>query len=208
MNFIIFGIIAYLLGSIPTAVWIGKSKYGIDIRKYGSKNAGATNTFRVLGKNAGIVVLSIDILKGFMASFLPVIFINKNLQSNEIVDVQILSSFMAIIGHMFPVFEKFKGGKGVATSLGVIFGISPISAGIGLIIFLIIFLIFKFVSLAAIITALFFPFIVYFTSDVNSIYLVVFSVILSTVVIIAHRKNIKRLINGTENKMIITRKNK
>jgi acyl-phosphate glycerol 3-phosphate acyltransferase len=121
MDYIIFGVIAYLLGSIPTAVWIGRAKYGIDVREHGSKNAGATNTFRILGKKAGVTVLSIDVLKGFTASFLPYLFNVGAWQSEELITVQILASILAVVGHVFPIFAGFRGGKGVATSLGVIF---------------------------------------------------------------------------------------
>ena len=130
MDYIIFGIIAYLLGSIPTAVWVGRAKYGIDVREHGSKNAGATNTFRVLGKKAGITVLSIDVLKGFTASFLPYLFNVGEWQSERLITVQILASILAVVGHVFPVFVGFRGGKGVATSLGVIIGLHPPAAGI------------------------------------------------------------------------------
>lgn len=201
MDYIIFGIIAYLLGSIPTAVWVGRAKYGIDVREHGSKNAGATNTFRVLGKKAGITVLSIDVLKGFTASFLPYLFNVGEWQSEKLITVQILTSILAVVGHVFPVFVGFRGGKGVATSLGVIIGLHPPAAGICIAVFLIVFIISNYVSLGAICAAFTFPTSIYFIFGITSVWLNGFSVLLAALVIIAHRKNIKRLIAGNENKM-------
>ena len=207
MNFLLFGIIAYLLGSIPSAVWIGKSWFGIDIREHGSKNAGATNTFRVLGKRAGITVLLIDIIKGFLAVLLPGILLrtqvlNDNLVSADtIILIQIVTAILAVLGHVFPIFASFKGGKGVATSLGVIVGIHPPAAGICVMIFLIVFIIFNFVSLGAIIASISFPLVLKFAFNVTNTWLLLFSVVLSSAVIIAHKKNIFRLLKGEESKM-------
>lgn len=206
MDYILFGITAYLLGSIPTSVWIGRAKYGIDVREHGSRNAGATNTFRVLGKKAGITVLTIDILKGFTASFLPYLFNAGEWQSDRLITIQILASFMAVIGHVFPVFVGFKGGKGVATSLGVIIGVHPPAAGICIGVFLIVFIISHYVSLGAICAALTFPASIYFIFGIRSIWLNGFSILLATLVIIAHRKNIKRLLAGNENRMSLFKK--
>jgi glycerol-3-phosphate acyltransferase PlsY len=207
MNFLLFGSIAYLLGSIPSAVWVGKSWYGIDVREHGSKNAGATNTFRVLGKRAGITVLLIDIIKGFIAVLLPRILLrtqvfNYNLVSEDtIIIIQIVTAILAVFGHVFPIFASFKGGKGVATSLGVIVGIHPPAAGICVMIFLIIFIIFNFVSLGAILASISFPLILIFGFNVSNNWLILFSIILSSAVIIAHKKNIFRLLKGEESKM-------
>ena len=207
MNFLLFGSIAYLLGSIPSAVWIGKSWYGIDVREFGSKNAGATNTFRILGKRAGIIVLLIDIIKGFLAVLLPSIILNLELLGNNSVSydtlilIQIEVAILAVIGHVFPVFASFKGGKGVATSLGVIIGIHPPAAATCVLIFLIVFIIFNFVSLGAIIASISFPLVLIFSFNVTNSWLILFSIILSSAVIIAHKKNIIRLLRGEESKM-------
>lgn len=201
VNYLIFGCIAYLLGSIPTAVWVGLAWYGTDIREHGSKNAGATNTFRVLGKKAGIVVLSVDILKGFVAVFLPFIWGVGSWGDNALVHVQLIAAIAAVLGHVFPVFAKFNGGKGVATSLGVTIGLHPLAAAICLGIFLFVFVVSNFVSLGAICAAIAFPTLLIFVFDISSPYFIAFSIILSTAVIIAHRKNIGRLIRGEENKM-------
>lgn len=200
----VVAIVSYLLGSIPTAVWIGKSKYGVDVREHGSKNAGATNTFRVLGKKAGSVVLSIDVAKGILAVTCPLLLklggvIHPN--GSDIVNLQVVAAIVAVLGHIFPLFAGFKGGKGVATSLGVIIGLHPAAAGICLVIFLLIFIVSNYVSLGAIISAICFPLAVLFIFDEKSDTLQVFSVILALAVIAAHRKNISRLLKGEENKM-------
>ena len=206
MNFLLFGCIAYIFGSIPTAVWIGKSWYNIDVREHGSKNAGATNTFRVLGKKPGIIVLSIDVIKGFLAVYLPFIFLYTKIDLDILIQIQIISAILVVLGHVFPVFANFKGGKGVATSLGVIFGIHPLAAAICLGIFLIVFIIGNYVSLGAIIASFSFPLLIKFVFDETSIWLNSFSMILSLAVIVAHRKNMVRLLNGTESKMYLLRR--
>jgi len=198
-------IAAYLLGSIPTAVWIGKVYYGLDIREHGSKNAGATNTFRVLGKKPGITVLLIDVLKGVSATLIPVLVLQNN-PEELLVKVQIGAAFLAVIGHLLPVFAGFRGGKGVATSLGVVIGIVPLAAAVSMIIFLLVFISSRFVSLGAITAALFFPFVLKFAVGTDSVWLLSFGVVVSSMVIVAHRKNIKRLLKGEENKMNFSRK--
>jgi glycerol-3-phosphate acyltransferase PlsY len=195
-------IVGYLLGSIPTAVWIGKAYYNIDVRDHGSKNAGATNTFRVLGKKPGTIVLVIDVLKGIIASIFPIIF-NQFilLDYSFLIALRLISSIFSMIGHVLPVFAQFKGGKGVATSLGVLIGLQPLAAMICFSIFLLIFILSKYVSLGAILSAFLYPFIVYVV-DSKVIFLeMIFTVILSAAVIFTHRKNIIRLIKGEENKM-------
>ena len=216
MNYIQFGIIAYLLGSIPTAVWIGKAYYGIDVREHGSKNAGATNTFRVLGKKPGIIVLLIDILKGALASSLPFIVLTSSIVlpnegPNEaammnILNVQIVASILAVVGHVFPIFAGFRGGKGVATSLGVIIGLQPIAALTCLGVFLVVFILSKYVSLGAICAAVVFPVVVHFVLKNESPWMTLFSITLSILVIFAHRKNIGRLVRGEENRMNLFKK--
>ena len=212
INYLIFGVIAYLLGSIPTAVWIGKAWHGIDVREHGSKNAGATNTFRVLGKKPGITVLLIDIIKGFLAVSMPVIFYmagyftTKTISNDEIIYLQIAGAFAAVIGHVFPVFANFKGGKGVATSLGVIIGIHPPAALLCVLLFLIIFISFHYVSLGAICASIAFPLTIVYIFEVKNTWLIIFSIILGSVVILAHRKNIGRLMKGEESKMKLFKK--
>lgn len=208
MDYIIFSIVAYLLGSIPSAVWVGKAWYNIDVREHGSKNAGATNTFRVLGKKPGIVVLSIDIIKGALATFLPVVVLNSTLriENEHVIQIQILAAILAVIGHVFPIFAQFKGGKGVATSLGVIIGLQPLAALVCVVLFLIVFILFQFVSLGAIVAALSFPLVIRFIIQEDSNWLFCFSILLSFLVIFAHRKNIGRLVKGEEAKMNLFKK--
>lgn len=201
IDVIIFSLTAYLLGSIPTAVWIGKIRYSIDVREHGSKNAGATNTFRVLGKKPGILVLLIDVVKGAVAVTLPFMFSYAPWGSDELIKLQLITGILAVLGHIFPVFAKFKGGKGVATSLGIVIGIHPLTAIVCFIIFSIIFISFSFVSLGAIFAAITFPIVLEFIFKNDNYYLFYFSIFLALAVIVAHRKNIKRLFAGNENKM-------
>ncbi len=205
-NFVLYPILGYFLGSIPTAVWVGKSWYGIDVRNHGSKNAGATNTFRVLGQKAGIVVLSIDVLKGLIASILPLIFMPDRLGTDMLVNVQLITSLACVLGHVFPIFANFDGGKGVATSLGIIIGLHPPAAIIALGIFLAVYLISSFVSLGAICAAISFPLLLHFRFHIDSRNLIIFSIVLSVAVIFAHRKNIVRLLNKSESKMPLFKK--
>jgi glycerol-3-phosphate acyltransferase PlsY len=195
-------LLGYLIGSIPTAVWVGKVFHGIDIREHGSKNAGATNTFRVLGKRFGWLVLIVDVSKGILAACLPHFF-SYVLEGykDEFLILQLCGSFSAVFGHVFPIFAQFRGGKGVATSLGIVIGINPYAALVCLAIFLIVFLSSRYVSLGAIISALCFPFVSYFMIQEDARIMIVFTVVLGAMVIMAHRKNIDRLWKGEENKM-------
>lgn len=199
--FVCFG--AYILGSIPTAIWLGRTTKGIDIREHGSHNAGATNTFRVLGKRAGWTVLIIDVLKGTLAANLPLYFPESFFwgYKDELLILQLIAGFTAVFGHVFPVFANFRGGKGVATSLGIVLGINPPAAAVCLSIFLVVFLTTRYVSLGAIISALCFPIVSYFFIHDDTRIMIIFTVVLGVLVIWAHRKNIDRLLKGTENRM-------
>tara|TARA_B110000459_G_scaffold1714_1_gene1845 strand:+ start:8769 stop:9398 length:630 start_codon:yes stop_codon:yes gene_type:complete len=202
MVFVIVIFVCYLLGSIPSAVWIGKLFHGIDIREHGSKNAGATNTFRVFGNKSGTVVLFLDIAKGYLAASFPLLLSSMYLGiKDEVLILQLTASFFAIIGHVFPVFANFRGGKGVASSLGIIIAVNPETAFICLGSFLLVFLIWKYVSLGAIIAAILFPIVSYFFMMEDARIMIVFSVVISLIVLMAHWKNIQRLIQGEENKM-------
>ena len=206
LHFVIYGFLAYLLGSIPTAVWVGKRFFGLDVREHGSKNAGATNTFRVLGKKPGIIVLLVDVLKGLLAVLLPQLLLPSEIHYNELVNIKITAAILVILGHVFPLFARFKGGKGVATSLGVIFALHPPAAFICLGIFLFVFLISHFVSLGAIITAVCFPILIILVFKETSFSLIVFAIVIGIAVVVTHKKNIKRLIDGCENKMYLIKK--
>ena len=195
-------VIGYLFGSIPTAVWIGRFYYNLDVREHGSKNAGATNTFRVLGKKPGIIVLLIDVLKGIIASIFPILFMDIHEMSYAfLISLRLVSSIFSMIGHVLPVFAGFKGGKGVATSLGVLIGLQPFAALLCFSVFLFVFVSFKFVSLGAIMSAVTYPFIVYSVDPNVLFHEMIFTVILSSAVLFTHRKNIFRLIKGEESKM-------
>lgn len=196
---------AYLLGSVPTAVWIGKFFYKIDVREYGSGNAGATNTFRVLGKKAGIPVLFIDVLKGFAAVNLA--YISDYIpNSNQFINLQLVLGIASLIGHIFPIFASFRGGKGIATLLGIVLAVHLSGALIAIGIFILVLLITGYVSLGSITAALLFPFIVIgvFKETVPS--LVIFSILIAIMVLITHQKNIERLLRREESKSRILRK--
>jgi len=200
-------LLGYLIGSIPTAIWLGKRVHGIDIREHGSKNAGATNTFRVFGKKLGWIVLFIDVLKGTIASSLPLFFGSFFIgYKDEQLILQLTTAFAAVFGHVFPIFADFRGGKGVATSLGIVIGINPMAAGICLLIFLFIFLTSRFVSLGAICASLLFPIVSYYVVGDDTRIMIIFTIVLSSLVIVAHRKNISRLLKGEENKMNLLKK--
>ncbi|TSJ41253.1 glycerol-3-phosphate 1-O-acyltransferase PlsY [Fluviicola chungangensis] len=201
----LWAIPAYFLGSIPTAVWVGRAKYDLDVREHGSKNAGATNTFRVLGKKAGRVVLTIDILKGMLAVLLPYFVLPVKFSDPHLTHIQLVASFMAVLGHVFPIFAGFKGGKGVATSLGVIVGLQPAAAAICLVVFLIVFITTHYVSLGSISAAVVFSGCLWLF-PINTYALPIFGSLLAFIVIFAHRKNITRLLDGTESKMNLFKK--
>ncbi|WP_058307710.1 glycerol-3-phosphate 1-O-acyltransferase PlsY [Gracilibacillus massiliensis] len=191
MEYIIFILLAYLLGSIPTGLIVGKLGYKKDIREHGSGNLGATNTFRVLGVKAGIIVTVVDILKGTLAAVLPIIF------QIEAVHPLIVGIF-AVIGHSFPIFAKFKGGKAVATSSGVILGVNPLLFVIMICSFLVILYLTKYVSLASMLTGL----ITIIVSVVlQEFALTIVISILTAFVIYRHQANIKRILNKTEPKI-------
>ncbi len=192
-------VVAYLLGSIPTSVWVGKRFYGIDIREHGSKNAGATNTIRVLGWKAGLPVFIIDGLKGSISASL-VLFTSLIPGTNNYVAFQLVLGFAALLGHIFPIFAKFKGGKGVATLLGVVIAISPIPALLCFVIFVIVLLLFKYVSVGSIIAGMCYPLMIFFIFTGEPVSLKIASIVMSVALIITHKKNIKRLINGEESK--------
>ena len=191
-------IIAYLLGSIPSSVWIGRYFYNTDVREHGSKNAGATNTFRILGKKAGSFVFVVDVAKGALAVLIAYWFappIPENLRALLTIGVGI----MAVVGHVFPVYAGFRGGKGVATSLGVIIALAPNAAMVSVVVFLIIWFAFNYVSLGSIIAAAVFPMAQYIIYP-NDWVVTVFSVCLAVMIIALHKANILRLLAGNENK--------
>lgn len=199
-------IIAYLLGSIPSAVWIGKKYYGIDIREYGSKNAGTTNMLRVLGRRAAGPVFALDFLKGFVAvTIIQLLQYDDIVGSNDIINLKIAALFAAVLGHIFPIFAGFRGGKGVATLVGAVTGIVPSIALLCFGVWLVILMATHYVSLSSIIAGCCFPVFTLLSPRADKINtpFIVFSFVIALLLIVTHRKNIKRLLNRTESKIYI-----
>lgn len=199
-------VVAYLLGSIPTSVWVGKRFYKIDVREHGSGNAGATNTFRVLGKRAGIPVLIIDILKGWVAVNLSYFFTTLDPGTAPFVNFQLILAIAALLGHIFPIYVGFKGGKGIATLLGIGVAIHPYGALICMGIFLVVLLASNYVSLGSMIAGIAFPFLVYFLFKNTVLSLNVFAIAVGLMVVFTHRKNIGRLLKHNETKTYLFKK--
>ena len=191
-TFIIGALVAYLLGSIPSGLWIGQYFFQKDIRQFGSGNLGSTNAFRVLGKKAGSVVLFCDVFKGFLAMVLAMTVFKQDSLS------PLWIASFAVIGHTFPLFASFKGGKAVATFAGMILAYQPLLLLYGLIIFLVLLAITRMVSLTAMVTI---------TAGVllsllfNDWTLTAFALAIDIFIIYRHRSNIQRILNGTENKV-------
>lgn len=196
---------AYILGSIPSAVWIGKWFYSVDVREEGSGNAGATNTIRVLGWKAGVPVLIFDVFKGWLAvsiiSWMPETWYNT-----EYIDYyKIAMAIAAVLGHIFPLFAGFRGGKGVATLLGVGMGLYGFIVGFPVGIFLILLLFTGYVSVASIMAALTFPLCVYLFGDMTGPYIIL-AIMVAVFVPLTHWKNIIRLFQKKENKLSFRKK--
>ncbi|HLN19845.1 MAG TPA: glycerol-3-phosphate 1-O-acyltransferase PlsY [Bacteroidales bacterium] len=198
--------LAYLLGSIPTAVWIGKKFHNIDIREHGSGNAGTTNTIRVLGWKNGIPVLLIDLGKGWLATMLPVFFRLAEPGSSAEINYQIIAGIIAIFGHIFPLFAGFRGGKGVATAFGVLLALQPLLTVSCFAVFLVVLFLTGIVSVSSMSAGVAFPVILFLAFDSPSTIFKFFSVFVSVALIITHRKNIGRLMRGEEAKLIHFRK--
>jgi len=210
---VVIMLLSYLVGSIPGSLWAGKVLYGIDLREHGSGNAGATNAFRVLGWKAGVVSTVIDLGKGLLAAGIiaPLLRIDP-LPTWGLVPWQattvvcLVAGLVAILGHMFPIWAKFQGGKGMNTAAGVLFALTPITTAIVLGIFVVVLLSFRYVSLASITAAIAFPSTVAirrYLFDIESLdpSLLVFGAVMAAGIIFAHRSNIKRLLRGNENRV-------
>ncbi|MDR1673442.1 MAG: glycerol-3-phosphate 1-O-acyltransferase PlsY [Bacteroidales bacterium] len=204
-NFIL-AVPAYLLGSIPTSIWIGKALYGTDIRHHGSKNAGTSNTMRILGVKAGIPVLLIDVLKGFVAVKLACW---TSFQANTVafVNMQLALGILAVVGHLFPVFAGFRGGKGVATSIGLLLALYWPAALLSIGVFLLSLFISKYMSLSSLIMGISYPISIIFVFKSEFISLKIFSIGICLILILTHRKNIFRLLHGEEKKATFLFKN-
>lgn len=190
MEYVIFAVIAYLLGSIPSALIVGKIGFKIDIREHGSGNLGATNAFRVLGVKAGSIVTIADILKGTLATILPFL-LNIELY-------QLAIGLFAVVGHTYPIFANFKGGKAVATSAGIILGINPVLFLIMISTFVLTLYLSKYVSLSSMLTGLVTIIVSIFYKDIG---LTIVISLLTIFVVFRHLENIKRIRNGTEPKI-------
>jgi len=199
-------LLAYLLGSIPAAVWIGKKFHGIDVRQHGSGNAGTTNVIRVLGWKTGIPVLLIDVAKGWLAAILPFFLKLAPSDSSLLTNLQILTGLTAIIGHIFPIFAGFRGGKGVATVFGVLLALQPLLTISCFGVFLVILLITGIVSVSSMSAGLAFPILLFLFFDNPSIIFKIFSILVAIALLITHRKNIGRLLRGEEAKLIKPRR--
>ena len=200
---ILFLLLAYLIGAFPSAVWLGRTFYNTDVREYGSGNAGATNTFRTLGPKAGIPVLLMDILKGWIAVNLVYFVMDNQLMSDDkFFELKLAFGIAAVIGHLFPIYTGFRGGKGIATMLGFMIGIYWQAALLSALVFILTLLISKYVSLSSIIASLAFPFIVIVILGMNNTNssLIIFSIFVPILSLITHQKNIERLIRREENK--------
>ena len=195
-------LIAYLLGSIPAAVWVGKWFHNVDVREHGSSNAGATNVIRVLGWGTGMPVLLFDLTKGWLATMMPVFLHASEPESGMLVNLQVAAGLCSIAGHIYPIFAGFRGGKGVATMFGALLALQPLLTICCFGVFLISLLLTGIVSISSIAAGIAFPLFLFIIFDTPSFFLKVFSIIVSLILIITHHKNIKRLIKGEEKKLI------
>jgi glycerol-3-phosphate acyltransferase PlsY len=195
-------LMAYLLGSIPSAVWIGKRFHNIDVREHGSGNAGTTNTIRVLGWTTGIPVLIIDIAKGWLASMLPVFFHLAAGGSALMIDLKLIAGIIAIIGHIFPVFAGFRGGKGVATVFGVFLALQPLLTICVMSVFLAVLFLTGIVSVSSMSAGVSFPVLLFVFFDTPSVLFKIFAVIVGAALLITHRENIRRIWRGEEKKLL------
>jgi glycerol-3-phosphate acyltransferase PlsY len=179
---------AYLIGSTPTAVWVSKGIFGMDIREYGSGNAGATNTFRVLGSKAGTFVMIVDMIKGVLAvrlSYLLSYYHNPD----------------HLVGHIFPIWANFRGGKGIATLFGLVLAIQPLVAICCVGVFLLILSLTRYVSLSSIIASIAFPILILYIFNEPEVFYRIFAIAVALMVVLTHQKNITRLLTGNENKV-------
>ncbi len=197
---------AYLLGSIPTAVWVGKVFFGIDVREHGSGNAGATNTLRTLGKTAGFSVLFIDFLKGFAAASLVRLDETLLPDSAQLLNMQMLFGALAVLGHVYPVFAGFKGGKGIATLVGLITAMSGWLALCCFITFVVVVSITRYISLGSIISAIASPLYIGLIYDWQQPTFLYFCIAIAVLVVYTHRTNIGRLRSGTESRFSLNKK--
>jgi len=206
MTIAILLVLAYLIGSIPTAVWVSKWVFGIDIREHGSGNAGATNAFRILGKKAGCGVMLADMLKGFLAVKLSLLS-PLHYPSEPFVNLQIFLGLAAVVGHIFPIWAEFRGGKGIATLFGMILSIQPLVAVSLVAVFILMLFLTRYVSLSSITASIAFPLLIIFIfNNAEELSYRLFAIATAFLVVFTHYKNISRLLHGNENKVPFFRK--
>ncbi len=203
MNELLLIVLAYLIGSIPTSVWVSQYFFEIDIRDYGSGNAGATNTYRVLGPKWGTLVMIVDMLKGIIAVNLALLLPYLVENDTMFLNLQIGLGLAAVLGHIFPIWADFRGGKGIATLFGLVLGISPWTA-LGCVgVFLVVLYLTRFVSLSSIMASIAFPVFILLIFNVGSDTYRIFAIAVALMVLLTHQKNIGRLLNGSESKVPI-----
>lgn len=204
LSYIVVCLVAYLLGSIPTGFLVAKAR-GVDIRAVGSGNIGAANTFRAVGKIAGIIVLLIDALKGFVAVEASNLILNYfGVAEPDRENYRIIAGIFAVLGHNYTCWLHFKGGKGIATSGGVYLALAPLAVLYALVAFILGFVLTRFTSVGSILAAIALPTAVWFTKDNWTLRIV--TIVLGVLALLRHRTNIKRLIAGTENRVEFKRR--
>src|ERR1700761_3316435 len=203
MKEILLIILAYLIGSIPTAIWVSRAWFGIDIREYGSGNAGATNTFRVLGSRWGTFVMSVDIIKGVVATSLYILLPYYLHEEADRTNFMVGLGLAAVVGHIFPIWAEFRGGKGVATLFGMVLAMQPAVAVCCVGVFLLVLYFTRFISLSSILASVAFAvFILFIFNEKETLYRG-FAIAVALLVVLTHQKNITRLLRGSENKVPI-----
>ena len=203
MNELLLILLAYLIGSVPTSVWVSKYFFDIDIREYGSGNAGATNTYRVLGPKWGTIVMVTDMLKGIVAVKLALLLPAYADGGVNLQNLQTGLGLSAVIGHIFPIWADFRGGKGIATLFGLVLGISPWTALSCVGIFILVLYLTRFVSLSSILASIAFPIFILVIFNVDNPVYRVFAIAIALMVLLTHQKNIGRLLRGDESKVPI-----
>src|SRR5215217_8078242 len=203
MKELVLILMAYCIGSIPTALWISKAFFGIDIRDYGSGNAGATNTFRTLGSKWGTAVMIVDVLKGVVATSLYILLPYYLTSEWDRTNFMVGLGLAAVLGHIFPIWADFRGGKGVATLFGMVLGIQPNVALCCVGVFILVLFVTRWVSLSSILASVAFPiFILVIFNEPERLYRV-FAITVAMLVLLTHQKNISRILNGSESKVPI-----
>ncbi len=203
MKEVLFICFAYLIGSIPTAVWISRYFFGVDIRDYGSGNAGATNTFRVLGSKWGCIVMSVDVLKGVFATSLYIVLPFYMHNEWDRTNLMVGLGLAAVLGHIFPLWADFRGGKGVATLFGMILAIQPLVALYCVGVFVLCLYLTRFVSLSSILASIAFAVLILFIFNEQEPLYRAFAIAVALLVILTHQKNISRMLRGSESKIPI-----